>query len=64
MLARIRKAVIAGVGAGIAAAAAVVVKAAETGTLGEETTQQAIGAFIAAGTVMGWATGRVPNATA
>jgi hypothetical protein len=62
MLARIRKAVVAGVGAGITAAAAVVAKAAESGTLGEETTQQAIGAFIAAGAVVGWTAWRVPNA--
>lgn len=62
MLARIRKSVLAGLGAGIAAAAGIVGKAAETGTLGENTVQQAIGAFLAGAAVVGWATWRVPNA--
>lgn len=61
MLARIRKAVIGGVGAGIGPAAVVVAK---SGTLNRETVGQALGAFIAAAAVVGWATWRVPNRTA
>jgi hypothetical protein len=63
MFARIRKAVIAGLGAGVAAAmgllpqvlADAVVTAEEAGTLA--------GAFAAALVAVGWATWRVPNKT-
>lgn len=58
---RIRKALIAGAGAGIAPAAAVLAKAEK---FDSATISQAIGAFIAAAAVVGWATYRVPNAPA
>lgn len=59
MLARVRKAVIAGLGAGVAAAVAI---AAKADTVDRETVSQMVGAFVVAGAVMGWATWRVPNA--
>lgn len=59
MLARIRKAVIAGLGAGLAAAVAV---AAKAGTLDRATVSQMIGAFVVAAAITGLATWRVPNA--
>jgi hypothetical protein len=58
MLARIRKAVIAGLGAGLAAGAAVLLKA---GTLDDATVGQALGAFAAAAAAVGYATWRTPN---
>ncbi len=61
MLARIRKAVIAGAGAGIAPAAAVLAKADK---FDSATISQALGAFIAGAAVVGWATWRVPNKAA
>jgi len=61
MLARIRKAVIAGLGAGVAAGMAVVLKA---GTIDDATIGQALGAFAAAAAAVGWATWRTRNAEA
>lgn len=62
MFAQIRKAVTAGFGAGLLAAASVIGKAAEAGTLDDTAVQQGIGAFIAAAAVVGWTTWRVKNA--
>lgn len=59
MIARIRKAVIAGVGAGLAAAVGALV---EAGGVSEDTVAKAIGVGVAAGVSVGWATYRVPNA--
>jgi high-affinity Fe2+/Pb2+ permease len=61
MLARIRKAVVAGVGAGVAAAVSVIWK---SGKVDGATISQAIGAFAAAAALIGWATWRAPNARA
>jgi uncharacterized membrane protein YjjB (DUF3815 family) len=61
MLARIRKAVVAGVVAGLAAGIAVLVKA---GTVDNTTIGQAVGAFAVAAFAAGLATWRVPNAPA
>lgn len=62
MLARIRKAVVAGVGAGGAAAIALLAKSGWQ--LTSTNISQAIGAFAAAAAVAAWATWRVPNAAA
>ena len=62
MLARIRKAVVAGVGAGGAAAIALLAKSGWQ--LTSTNISQAIGAFVAAAAVAAWATWRVPNAAA
>jgi uncharacterized membrane protein (UPF0136 family) len=59
IMARIRKAVVAGLGAGVAAGAAVLFKA---GALDDTTIGQALGAFAAAAVAVGWATWRAPNA--
>lgn len=58
MLAHVRKAAFAGLGAGLAAALAVVLKA---GVLDRSTVSQALGAFVSAGAAVGWTTWRVPN---
>lgn len=60
MLARIRKAVIAGFGAGIGAAVAVEAKAHFR--LDSVTISQALAALIIAGVPVGWTAWRVPNA--
>lgn len=57
MFARIRKAVIAGVGAGLAAAVGVLLEAGVT----EDTVAKAAGAGVAAAVMVGVATYRVPN---
>lgn len=59
-MSRIRKAVVAGLGAGIAAGAAVLLKA---GALDDTTIGQALAAFAAAAVTVGYATWRAPNAT-
>lgn len=61
MLARIRKAVVAGVVAGLAAGIAVLAKA---GTVDNTTVSQALGAFAVAALAAGLATWKVPNAKA
>lgn len=60
MLARIRKAVVAGLGAGVGAAVAVVAKS--QWHLDSTTFSQALAALILAGVPVGWATWRAPNA--
>ncbi len=60
-MARIRKAIVAGAGAGIAAAAAVLAKSPN---LNRDTIGQAAGAFIVAAVPAAWLTWRVPNKTA
>ena len=57
MFARIRKAVIAGVGAGLAAAVGVLLEAGVT----DDTVAKAAGAGVAAAVAVGVATYRVPN---
>jgi hypothetical protein len=59
MLARIRKAVTAGLGAGIAAAVALVAKAGWH--FDNATLSQALGAFVAAAAAVGWATWATPK---
>jgi hypothetical protein len=59
MISRIRKAVMAGVTAGAGAAVAVLAKSGWH--LDQATVSQALGAFVAAAAVAGWATWRVPN---
>jgi hypothetical protein len=59
MLARVRKAVIAGAGAGAAAGLAVLGKADQ---LDRDSVGQALGAFLVAAAVTAFATLRVPNA--
>jgi hypothetical protein len=58
MLARIRKAVVAGLGAGVGAGVTVLVTA---GKMDADTIGQALGALLVAGVPVGWATWRVPN---
>jgi hypothetical protein len=58
MLARVRKAIIAGLAAGLSVAVGALVAA---GTLDQEQVSKAIGAGVAAAVVAGWATWRVPN---
>jgi uncharacterized membrane protein YjjB (DUF3815 family) len=60
-LARVRKALVAAVAAGLAAGIAVLVKA---GSVDDNTIGQAIGAFAVAAVAAGLATWRVPNAPA
>jgi len=60
MLARIRKAVVAGLGAGIGAATTVLANAGWH--LDSATVSQALGAFVTAAAALGWATWRVENA--
>lgn len=55
---RIRKAVMAGAGAGVAAAAAVLAKSPN---LDRATLGQAAGAFLVAAVPVAWATWRIPN---
>lgn len=62
MLARIRKAVVAGLGAGVGAAVAVVAKSGWH--VDSTTVSQALAALILAGVPVGWAAWRVPNAKA
>ena len=62
MLARIRKAAVAGITAGAAAAIAVLAKSGWH--LDHVTVSQALGAFVTAAAAAGWATWRVPNAPA
>lgn len=57
-MARIRKAVVAAIGAGVAAAVPVFWKA---GNADGDTISQALGAFVAAAALVGWATWRAPN---
>lgn len=63
MLARVRKAVIAGVGAGLAALAAALVNAAHAGLTSEEVST-AVGLGMAAAVSVGYGTWRVPNEAA
>lgn len=58
MFARIRKAVVAGLTAGLGAGVAVVLKAGNTDST---TLSQALAAVIAVGGPVAWATWRVPN---
>jgi len=58
MIARIRKAVLAGLGAGVSAAVGALVAA---GSLDQEQVSKAIGVGVAAAVAVGWATWRVPN---
>ncbi|WP_328465554.1 hypothetical protein OHA21_43890 [Actinoplanes sp. NBC_00393] len=64
MLARIRKAVIAGVGAGAAAVVAALVQSATEGNVNRDEVSRAIGLGVAAAVSVGWAAWRVPNAPA
>lgn len=59
MFARIRKAVIAGVGAGVSAGVGALVVA---GALNRDEVSKAIGVGITAAVSIGWATWKVPNA--
>jgi hypothetical protein len=61
MLARIRKAVIAGAGAGLAAGIGAL---AAAGTLNQDEASKALGVAIVAAAGTAWATWRVPNVTA
>ena len=58
MVSRIRKAVIAGLSAGVSVAVGAIVAA---GSLDREQVSKAIGAGVAAAVLAGWATWRVPN---
>lgn len=60
MLARIRKAVIAGLGAGIAAGVGAL---ATSGTLTKDEASKALGVALVAAAGTAWATWRIPNAT-
>jgi len=62
MLARIRKAAVAGATAGVGSAIAVIAKA--NWHLDETTVSQALAAAIAVGGPVAWSTWRVPNAAA
>jgi uncharacterized membrane protein YjjB (DUF3815 family) len=62
MLARIRKALIAGLGAGLGAGVTVILKA--NFHFDSVTLSQALGAAIAVGVPVAWATWQVPNAKA
>lgn len=59
MISRIRKAVIAGLSAGVSVAVGALLAA---GTLDQEQVSKAIGAGVAAAVAAGWLTWRVPNA--
>lgn len=61
MIARIRKAVIAGLGAGVAAGVGAL---ATTGTLNRDEFSKALGVALVAAAGTAWATWRVPNAAA
>lgn len=60
MIARIRKAVIAGLGAGVAAGIGAL---ATAGALTRDEFSKALGVAIVAAAATGWATWRVPNAS-
>ena len=60
MLARIRKAIVAGIGAGIGAATTVLANAGWH--LDSATVSQALGAFVTAAAALGWLTWRTENA--
>jgi len=60
-MARVRKALVAAVTAGLAAGIAVLIKA---GTIDDTTISQAVGAFAVAAIAAGLATWKVPNAAA
>jgi hypothetical protein len=64
MLARIRKALVAGIGAGLAAAVAALMQAALEGNINRDEVSRAIGAGVAAAVAIGWATYKVRNAPA
>lgn len=57
-LATIKKALVAGIGAGLAAAVGVLAKA---GKLDQDTIGQALGAFAVAAAAVGWATWKARN---
>lgn len=59
MLAKVRKAVVAGFGAGLAAGLGVLV---EAGAPNREQVGKALGAFVVMAATVGWATYRVRNA--
>lgn len=61
MLARIRKAVLAGIGAGVAAGVGSLVQA---GAPTEDEVSKAVGVAVIAAITIGWATYRVPNKSA
>jgi hypothetical protein len=64
VLGRIRKSILAGVGAGIAAAGTLIVKALTEGGLSKIDSPllgAAVGAFVAAAVPVGWAVWRAPN---
>lgn len=62
MLARIRKAVVAGIGAGLAAFIAALVQSATEGVVNRDEVSKAIGMAIAAAVTVGLATYKVRNA--
>lgn len=61
MLARIRKAVVAGVGAGLAAFVAAIVQSATEGVVNRDEVSRAIGMGLAAGVTVGAATYKIRN---
>lgn len=64
LIARIRKAVIAGVGAGLAAGIGALAESAAQGDITEAAVSRAIGLGVAAAVSVGWATWKVRNAPA
>ncbi len=60
-MARIRKALVAAAGAAVPAGVAAFFKAAEDGTVDEADVATIVGAALAAGLAVGWATFRTPN---
>jgi hypothetical protein len=61
MLARIRKAVVAGVGAALAAFVSALVQSATEGVINRDEVAKGIGVAIVAGVTVGWATYKVRN---
>lgn len=61
-LARVRKAIVAGIGAAVPAGVAAGMKAAEDGTVDSTDSGAIVAAVIVAFVAVGWATWRVPNA--
>lgn len=59
---RVRKALMAGFGAAVTAGVAALADAAKTGKVDGGAVTLALGAAIAAGLAVGWATWRIPNA--
>ena len=59
MISKVRKAVIAGLGAGVAAGVGALMR---SGSMTSEDISNAIGVGVAAAVAIGWATWRVPNA--